>query len=103
MRAGVPFKVSFDAVFNVMVQSLTAATDGLGFQRKLLNIETAVSILESFVEGVRAHRPGYGDARYLDVKVVIDRIRVELQSIPDNVTHIEYRLYEVEQAFGRIV
>jgi hypothetical protein len=85
-----------------MLQAVTATTDGLGFRRKLHNIETIVSILESFVDGVRAHRPGYGNVRYLDVKVVIDRVRVELQSIPDNVTHIESRLYEVEQGFGRV-
>jgi hypothetical protein len=101
LRAGAPFKVSFDAVYNVMEQAVTTTTDGLGFQRKLQKLETAVSILESFLEGVRAHRPGYGNVRYLDVKVVIDRVRVELQSIPDNIAPLESRLYDVEQAFGR--
>jgi hypothetical protein len=94
--------VSFDAVYDVMVQGVTGTTDGLGFQWKLQNIETAVSILESFVEGSRARRPGHDNVMFLDVKAVIDRVRVEIQSIPDNVAPIESRLYEVEQAVGRI-
>lgn len=102
LRAGVPFKFSFDAVYQVMVRAVTASTDGLGFKRKLQNMDTAVSILESFASGVRAHRPGYESAKYLEVKFVIDEVRVELQSIPENVAALENRLYEVEKAMSDI-
>ena len=59
-------------------------------------------MLEAFVDGVRASRLGYGSSGYMDTKSAIDRIRVDLQSIPENVALVENRLYDVEQAAVRI-
>jgi hypothetical protein len=65
-------------------------------------METAVSMLESFVEGARSHRPGYGNVGYIDMKAAVDKVRVDLQSIPENVALVENRLYDVEQSAIRI-
>ncbi|KAL3922828.1 MAG: hypothetical protein SGILL_001994 [Bacillariaceae sp.] len=96
LSAGVPFKTSFDGVYRVL------KTDGLvavGRTRTLENMEIAVSMLESFVEGVQAHRSGYARVGYMDLKVAIDEVRVDLQAIPENVDLLEGRLYYVEQTY----
>ena len=56
-------------------------------------MESAVSMLESFVEGALAQRPGYGGANtsMFHMKAAIDKVRVDLQSIPENVSMVENR------------
>jgi hypothetical protein len=84
-----------------MVNSAPNSIDGLGFRHKRHNMEAAVSILESFVNGVRSQRADYHNVSFLDVKDIVDRVLGELQSIPENVSELESRLYAVEQAADR--
>ncbi|KAL3925645.1 MAG: hypothetical protein SGILL_000273 [Bacillariaceae sp.] len=102
LSAGVPFKVAFDSVYRVLGTSERGSLGGLNSGQRLEDMETAVAMLESFVEAARAHRPGYGNVGYMDIKAAIDKVRVDLQSIPENVALVENRLYDVEQASSRI-
>ncbi|KAG7360980.1 Nup133 N terminal like protein [Nitzschia inconspicua] len=101
LGTGASFRASFDAAYNVVATHVASSTESLGFHRKKQNIEVAVSILEFFIKGVRANRRGYEKVRFLDVKATIDKVRVELQSVPEDVSDIENRLYMVEQAADR--
>ena len=74
--------------------------DSSSSSHKLENVETAVTMLESFVEGVKAQR--YTAASYVELKGALDRVRLTLQTLPENVAMMENRLYDVEQMALRI-
>jgi len=97
LDAQVPFKQSFEAVYNAMEREKHTSMGGMGSNRRLQMMETAVSMLESYVDGSLANRPGYQDANFLILKAAIDKVRLEVLSIPENVSVLERRLENVEQ------
>ena len=75
---------------------------GSGSHRRLQSMEIAVSMLESFVDGIESRHDEHPSTNVLELKTVIERVRVELQSIPENVAMVENRLYDVEHRASRI-
>lgn len=73
----------------------------MGFGHKQQNVKAAVSILVSFAKGLQDERTCYENVRLLDVKATIDKVRIELQSVPEDVSSLESQLYAVEQASNR--
>lgn len=101
LGAGAPFKLSFDAVYNAAAATTSGGSSGMGFGHKQQNVKAAVSILVSFAKGLQDERTCYENVRLLDVKATIDKVRIELQSVPEDVSSLESQLYAVEQASNR--
>jgi hypothetical protein len=103
LESGISFKVAFDSIYNIMERDHNRMfISGSGSHRRLQNMEIAVSMLESFVDGIESSHDGYPSTNVLELKTAIERVRVELQSIPENVAMVENRLYDVEHRASRI-
>lgn len=101
VTSGIPFKDSFDAIYRTMVTEGLDANENEEISKDLLKIDRAITILEMFVGGMRARRVGFEHTSYLDVKAIIDRVRLEMQALPNVSPVLESRLYEVEQSSVR--
>ncbi len=96
ISVGISFKVAFDACASVIERENQENT---GWGNPLATLDAFVSMFEYFVQTVRSatHSEDPPNDALMDLSAEVDRIKVLLQTIPDNVATLESRLYFVEQ------
>jgi nuclear pore complex protein Nup155 len=99
LTVGVPFRPSFDTLYRIMEDENRGTNDS---SKCLSNLEALVSMLQSFVNGVRNGRLGYHNANRLDLTSAVERVKMQLQALPENVTEVLDRIVAVEQDIQRI-
>jgi len=102
LAVGVPFRVSFDTLYKIIENENRGTLGSLDSSTHLSNLEALVSMLESFLNGVRTGRLQERSVNRLDLTSAVERLKMLLQSIPENITHVESRIFAVEQDIGRI-
>ena len=99
LSVGVPFRASFDTLYKIMEDENRGTNDS---SKCLSNLEALVSMLQSFVNGVRNGRLGYHNANRLDLTSAVERVKMQLQALPEDVTEVLDRIVAVEQDIQRI-
>lgn len=103
LAVGVPFRVSFDTLYKIIESENRGTLGSMNSSAHLSNLEALVSMLESFLNGVRTGRLQEHSANRLDLTSAVERVKMQLQSIPENIAHVESRIFAVEQDMARIV
>merc|ERR1719343_953736 len=89
LSVGVPFRLSFDTLY-IIVESENRGTLGsMDSSTHLSNLEALVSMLESFLSGIRTGRLQEHQVNRLDLTGAVERVKMQLQSIPENIAHVE--------------
>ena len=101
LAVGVPFRVSFDTLYKI-IENENRGTLGLESSKHLSNLEALVSMLESFVKGARSGRLQEHNVNRMDLTSAVERVKMQLQSVPENIAHVESRIIAVEQDITRI-
>jgi len=99
LAVSVPFRTSFDTLYKIMEDENRGIDDS---SKRLSNLEALVSMLQSFVEGVRIGRLGYNNANRLDLTSAVERVKMQLQALPENVTEVIDHIVSIEQDIQRI-
>lgn len=68
----------------------------------LSNIEALVSMLQSFVEGLKIGRLVHHDSYSLELTNAVERVKMLLQALPEDVTECLERLERLEGDIQRI-
>lgn len=103
LGVGVPFRVSFDTLYNIVESENRGTLGSADSSTHLSNLEALVSMLESYLSGIRTGRLQEQQANRLDLTGAVERVKMHLQSIPENITHVESRIFALEQDMARIV
>ena len=103
LSVGVPFRVAFDTLYNIIVDENRGTLGTADSSTHLSNIDTLVSILESFLNGVRSGRLQERHINRLDLTSAIERVKTQLQSIPEDISLLESRIFAVEQDMMRLI
>jgi hypothetical protein len=102
LAVGFPFRVSFGCL-NTMIENENRETLGsVDSSTSLSNLEALVSMLESFINGLKTGRLPEQNVNRLDLTSAVDGVKIQLQSIPENIAHLESRIFDVEQDIRRI-
>lgn len=70
--------------------------------KHLSNIEALVSMLQSFVEGLKIGRLVHHDSYSLELTNAVERVKMLLQALPEDVTGCLERLERLEGDIQRI-
>ena len=70
--------------------------------KRYSNLEALVSMLQSFVKGARSGHLGYNNANRIDLTSAVERVKMQLQALPENVTEVIDRIVSIEQDIQRI-
>ena len=103
LAVGVPFRVSFDTLYKIVESENRGTLGNMDSSTHLSNLEALVSMLESFLSGIRTGRLQGHKANRLDLTGAVERVKTQLQSIPENIAHVETRIFALEQDMARIV
>ena len=103
LGVGVPFRVSFDTLYNIVESENRGTLGSADSSTHLSNLEALVSMLESYLSGIRTGRLQEQQANRLDLTGAVERVKMHLQSIPENIAHVESRIFALEQDMARIV
>jgi hypothetical protein len=103
LAVGVPFRVSFDTLYKIIENENRGTLGSVDSSTHLSNLEALVSMLESYLNGVRTGRLREHHVNRLDLTSAVERVKMQLQSIPENIAHVESRIFAVEQDVARIV
>jgi hypothetical protein len=98
VSVGINFKVAFDACSAVIERENQENMGGANPMYLLATFEALVSMFEFFVRTARSrtHTESQNDS-LLEVLAEVNRVKVLLQTIAENVAPLESRLYFVEQ------
>jgi len=99
LAVSVPFRTSFDTLYKIMEDENRGIDDS---SKRYSNLEALVSMLQSFVKGARSGRLGYNNANRLDLTSAVERVKMQLQALPENVTEVIDRIVSIEQDIQRI-
>ena len=102
LAVGVPFRVSFDTLYKIIENENRGTLGGLDSSKHLSNLEALVSMLESFVKGARNGRLQQHNVNRIELTSAVERVKMQLQSIPENIAHVESRVVALEQDITRI-
>ena len=102
LAVGVSFRVSFDTLYKIIEIENRGTLGTVDASTHLLNLEALVSMLESFLAEVRAGRLEEQSLNRLDFSSAVERVKMQLQSIPENTAHVENRIDAVERGMSRI-
>ena len=103
LGVGVPFRVSFETLYKIVESENRGTLGSVDSSTHLSNLEALVSMLESYLSGIRTGRLQEHQANRLDLTGAVERVKMHLQSIPENIAHVESRILAVEQDMARIV
>ena len=103
LSVGVPFRVAFDTLYKIIVDENRGTLGTADSSTHLSNIDTLVSILESFLNGVRSGRLQERHINRLDLTSAIERVKTQLQSIPEDISLLESRIFAIEQDMMRLI
>lgn len=99
LAVGVPFRTSFDTLYKIMEDENRGIDDS---NKHLSNIEALVSMLQSFVEGLKIGRLVHHDSYSLELTNAVERVKMLLQALPEDVTECLERLERLEGDIQRI-
>ena len=102
LSVGVPFRVAFDTLYKNMENENRGTLGELDSSKRLSNVEALISMMESFVQGAKSGVIEQQNVIRLDLTSSMQRIRMQLQSIPENIAHVEKRINALEQELQRI-
>jgi len=102
LAVGVPFRVAFDTLYKNMENENRGTLGELDSSKRLSNIEALVSMMESFVQGTKNGVIEQKNVNHLDLTSSMQRIRMQIQSIPENISRVEMRICALEQEIQRI-
>mmetsp|Transcript_11676 Transcript_11676/g.29571 ORF Transcript_11676/g.29571 Transcript_11676/m.29571 type:complete len:1883 (+) Transcript_11676:126-5774(+) len=103
LAVGVPFRESFDTLYKIIENENRGTLGTMSSSTHLSNLEALVSMLESYLSGIRTGRLQEHQANRLDLTGAVERVKMQLQSIPENIADVESRIFSVEQDMSRIV
>lgn len=101
LAVGVPFRVSFDTLYKIIENENRGTLGSADSSTHLSNLEALVSMLESFLNGVRTGRLQEQNVSRLDLTSAVEGVKMQLQSIPENIAQVESRIFAVEQDIAR--
>ena len=101
LGVGVSFRVAFDTLYKIIENENRGTLGSVDSSTHLSNIEALVSMLESFVNGVRNGRLEVQNVNRMDLTSAVERVKMQLQSIPENIADLERRLFVLDQNFAR--
>jgi len=102
LAVGVSFRASFDTLYKIIENENRGTLGTVDSSTHLSNLEALVSMLESFLGEVRAGRLEEQSVNRLDLTSAVERVKMQLQSIPENIAHVESRINAVERGVSRI-
>ena len=102
IAVGVPFRVAFDTLYKIIENENRGTLGGLDSSTHLTNLQALVSMLESFIRGARGGRFGDQNVNRMDLTSAVERVKIQLQSVPENIAHVESRIYAVERDITRL-
>jgi hypothetical protein len=103
LAVGVSFRVSFDTLYKIIENENRGTLGSADSRTHLSNLEALVSMLESFLKSVRTGRLQEHHVSRLDLTSAVERVKMQLQSIPENISDVERRIFAVEQEMTRTI
>jgi len=102
IAVGLPFRVAFDTLYKIIENENRGTLGGLDSSSHLTNLQALVSMLESFIRGAKDGRLRDQNVNRMDLTSAVERVKIQLQSVPENIAHVESRINAVEHDITRL-
>mmetsp|Transcript_14798 Transcript_14798/g.34244 ORF Transcript_14798/g.34244 Transcript_14798/m.34244 type:complete len:1911 (+) Transcript_14798:203-5935(+) len=103
VAVGFPFRVAFDTLYKMIENENRGTLGGLDSSTHLTNLEALVFMLESFIKSARDGRLQEHNVNRMDLTSAVERVKMQLQSVPENIAHVESRIFALEHDVARLV
>eukprot|EP00536_Pseudo-nitzschia_multiseries_P013005 jgi/Psemu1/210312/e_gw1.529.5.1 len=102
VSVGFPFRVAFDTLYKIIEKENRGTLGGLDSSSHLANLEALVFMLESFIKSARDGRLQEHNVNRMDLTSAVDRVKIQLQSVPENIARVESRIFSLEHDIARL-